>query len=146
MSSWSRQAFVDLYEEPKRLEIQTQALEDNHVTKNTGNSKRDLSRLKAEFTRFLKLQESILKQKGRVNWLEGYSNTAYFLNIIRDKRKRSNIRKIMDEHNNCLEGNDKIAEGAIRFYKNLFTYDNTNPDYSSLNILYRCNDVSDVIN
>ncbi|KAG5594238.1 hypothetical protein H5410_035470 [Solanum commersonii] len=44
----------------------------------------------------------------------------------------------MDENNNCLKGNEKIAEGAIRFYKNLFTYDNTNPDYSSLNILHRC--------
>lgn len=44
----------------------------------------------------------------------------YFLNIIRDRRKRSNIGKFMDEDNNCLEGNDKIAERDIRFYRNLF--------------------------
>ncbi|KAG5594230.1 hypothetical protein H5410_035462 [Solanum commersonii] len=122
MSSWSRQAFGDLYEEPKRLESQIQALEDNS----------------AEFTRFLKLQESIVKRKDRVKCLEGDSNMAYFLNIIRDGRKRSNIRKIMDELNNCMKGNDKIADGLSNFTRILFTYDNTNPDYSSLNILHRC--------
>lgn len=128
-SSCSRQAFGDFYEEPKRLERQIRALEHNSVTNNTGDNNRELSRLKAEFTKFLELQAPIVKQKARVKWLEeGDSNTAYFHNIIEDGRKRLNIRKIMDEHNNWLEENDKIVEGAMRFY----------PDYSSLNLLPRC--------
>ena len=44
----------------------------------------------------------------------------------------------MDEHNNCLEVNYKIAEWAIRLYMNLFIATILTLIIASFNILHRC--------
>ncbi|XP_019251335.1 PREDICTED: uncharacterized protein LOC109230274 [Nicotiana attenuata] len=138
-STWSRQTFGDIFEEPKRLEAQLRILEDNCVKNNTPDNRCELSRCKAEFTRYLKIQNSMLRQKARIKWLdEGDSNTAYFHGIIKDNRRKLAIRKIKDDQNQWLEGNDAVVEGAIRFYQQLFTQDNRYDDFSSLNCLERC--------
>lgn len=92
-----------------------------------------------EFTRYLKIQNSMLRQKSRIKWLdESDSNIAYFHGIIKDKRRKLAIRKIMDDQNQWLEGNNDVAEGAIRFYQQLFSQKNRYDDFSALNSLERC--------
>ncbi|XP_015169175.1 uncharacterized protein [Solanum tuberosum] len=122
LSSWSRQTFGDISEEPRKLKAQMRILEENSVTNNSEENREELSRLRAIFTKFLRLQNSILRQKARIKWLEeGDSNTAYFHNIIKDRRKKLTSRKIMDDHDNLLEGNDNIAEGDVRLPKSFHT-------------------------
>ncbi|KAH0769665.1 hypothetical protein KY290_013646 [Solanum tuberosum] len=114
-------------------------LEENSVTNNSEENREELSRLRTIFTKFLRLQDSILRQKARIKWLEkGDSNTAYFHNIIKDRRKKPNNQKIMDDHDNWLEGNDNITEGAVRYYQKLFTHDLTNTYFGPINLLRRC--------
>lgn len=120
LSSWSRHAFGDIYEEPKRLEAQRRAPEDISIHNNSTDNKNELSRCRAEYMRYIKLQDSILRQKARVKWLEkGDANTAYFQSIIEDNRKRLNIRKTKDDENQWLQGNNAIAEGAVTYFKTL---------------------------
>ncbi|KAH0698618.1 hypothetical protein KY284_012833 [Solanum tuberosum] len=105
LSAWSRNTFGDTYEERKRLEALIRELEDTCLTNNTPENRCELSKCKAEFIRYLKIQDSILSQKARVKrFNEGDANAAYFHAIIKDKRRRLTIRRIQDENNNWLEG------------------------------------------
>ncbi|XP_075082606.1 uncharacterized protein LOC142166877 [Nicotiana tabacum] len=61
-----RTAFGDIYEEPKKLEMEIRRLEEVYLNDNNQGNMLKLSKAKAEFTRFLKLQDSVLRQKARV--------------------------------------------------------------------------------
>lgn len=53
LSIWSRIAFGDFYEEPKRLENLIKDLEEASITNNNQENRQNLSRAKAEYHRFL---------------------------------------------------------------------------------------------
>lgn len=114
-------------------------LEENSVMNNTKVNICELSRCRAKFTKYLKLQDAILRQKARAKWLEEVdANTSYFHSTIKDKRRRLSLKKIMNEQNQCLEGNDQIAEGAVSFYQNLFSRESVSIDTETINYLPRC--------
>lgn len=95
LSTWSRATFGDIYEEPKRLENLIRDLEEICMTNNTPENRSELFKSKAEFIRYLKIHDSILSQKVRINWFnEGDANTAYFHATIKEKRRKLTIRRI----------------------------------------------------
>ncbi|OIT03867.1 hypothetical protein A4A49_51456 [Nicotiana attenuata] len=103
LSVWSIQAFGDIYEVPKSLEAEMRILEDNCVT---------------EFTRYFKIQESILRQKARDRWFkEGDANTANF---------------------HSLEGNDVIVEVVVRHFQGMFTQECHTTNFNALKNIERC--------
>ncbi|XP_070045223.1 uncharacterized protein [Nicotiana tomentosiformis] len=98
LTVWSRQAFGDIYEEPKMLEKQINDLETMHIFDTTPAHRAELNEAKAKYVRFLKIQEEVLVQKAKAQWLEeGDRNTAYFHSIIKGRRKRLSILKIQDD-------------------------------------------------
>lgn len=99
------------------MEVEIRTLKDNCVNDNSPENRRELSKSRAGFTRYLKIQDNISRQKSRAKWFEeGNSNTAYFHSIIKERRRRLTITKIMDEQNQWIEENDSIAEAAIRHF------------------------------
>ncbi|KAH0769685.1 hypothetical protein KY290_013666 [Solanum tuberosum] len=114
-------------------------LEENNVMNNTKANRCELSRCRAEFTKYLKLQDTILRQKAGAKWLEeGDINTSYFHSTIKDRRRRLSIKKIMNEQNQWLEENDQIVEGAVSFYQNLFSCESVFIATETINYLPRC--------
>ncbi|XP_075098876.1 uncharacterized protein LOC142175779 [Nicotiana tabacum] len=94
LSAWSRQAFGDIYEELKRFEVLISSLEETMMTNLSPEARMALSQARAEFTRFLMLQDSILRQKARVKWLtEGDANTTLFHVMIKDRRRKLKFRE-----------------------------------------------------
>lgn len=81
-------------------------MEDNCIANNTPENRYELSKCKAEFIRYLKIQDYMFrKKKTRVRWMnEDDANTAYFHATIKDNRRKLNIRRIQDDHGNWLEG------------------------------------------
>lgn len=64
-------------------------------------NKENISKAKAEYNRFLKLQDSITRQNAKVKWLvDGDANTAFFHGIIKDGRRKLSIHKIKDMERN----------------------------------------------
>lgn len=96
----------------------------------------NLYNAKAEFTRFLKLQDSVLKKKSRVKWFE-YSdaNTTFFHGVIKNRRKRLMIQKIKDMKGNWVERINKIEEAALKIFDHLFTAKDTLEDSSTLRVV-----------
>ncbi|XP_059305557.1 uncharacterized protein LOC132057113 [Lycium ferocissimum] len=119
LSCWSRTAFGDFYEEPKRLESLIKTLEQDFINNNTPKNRMELSRAKAEYTRFLKIQEKVLSKKARVKSLEeGDTNSAFFHSVIKDKRKRLSIQKIKDQDGNWVEGTTQVVNATVNFSLN----------------------------
>lgn len=67
-------------------------LEELDIMHNTKHGREDLNKGYAEYTRWLNMQDSILKQKLKLQWFKnGDRNTKYFYSVLRSRRMRLNI-------------------------------------------------------
>lgn len=81
-----------------------------------------MHKAQAEHTRWAKYEESILRQKANVRWLdEGDTNSKYFHAIINDRRRRSTLHRIMNQHGEWITRDNLISEEAVNHFSNLFT-------------------------
>ncbi|KAH0684689.1 hypothetical protein KY289_022441 [Solanum tuberosum] len=136
--SWSRTAFGDFYEEPKRLEILIKDLEEASINNNSQENRMNLSKARAEFTRFLKIQDKVMCQKARVKWLEeGDTNSTFFHNVIKDKNKRLLIHKIKDQDGNWVEGTTQVATATVNYFSNLFKVEDIDENNDIFNVIDR---------
>ncbi|WMV42054.1 hypothetical protein MTR67_035439 [Solanum verrucosum] len=115
------------------METNIAMLEQSLQEDNTPANRTNLNKAKAEYVHHLKIQEAILRQKARVRWLkDGDANSAYFHRVIKNRRRRLSINKIMDENQQWVEGNDKVAEAGVRYFKGIFSQTPEFNDYSNL--------------
>lgn len=92
------------------------------IIDNNPANRKNISKAKIEYTRFLKLQGSVLRQKDRVKWLEdGDANTAFFHGITKDRRRNPSIHIIKDMEGNWVEGTSNVANAAVHFFQRLFS-------------------------
>ncbi|XP_009802699.2 uncharacterized protein LOC107791278 [Nicotiana tabacum] len=133
LSTWSRETFGDIHEEHKRLESELIRLEGLMISDNDGAGRSNLNKTRADYIKYLKIQDAILRQKARVKWFtEGDSNSAYFHNVIKDMRKRLSINKIQDENYQWVEGTKEVSEAAIRYFQGIFCEEPEVNNYSDL--------------
>ncbi|XP_060202972.1 uncharacterized protein LOC132631414 [Lycium barbarum] len=67
------------------------------------------------------MQEALLKQKAQIKWFEeGDSNTRYFHNVIKDRRRRLQLHRIKNSKGKWLHSDEKISNSAIRHFKRIF--------------------------
>ncbi|XP_060210413.1 uncharacterized protein LOC132637320 [Lycium barbarum] len=66
------------------------------------------------------MQEALLEQKAQIKWFdEGDSNTRYFHNVIKDRRRRLQLHRIKNK-GKWLHSDEKISNSAIRHFKRIF--------------------------
>ncbi|KAH0684447.1 hypothetical protein KY289_022199 [Solanum tuberosum] len=122
LSSWSRREFGDIFSKVKEYEERVRAAEENLIHTHNESSRTTLHELNAEYIRFLKLEDSILKQKTQLHWFkEGDANTKYFHSLIRGRRKRLFIHKILREDGEWIQGDDNITKAAGAHFQGIFT-------------------------
>ena len=69
----------------------------------------------------LELEEIQSMQRSPVDWLRyGYRNTAFFQDFAAARRKRNYIKKLKDNNNGWVEGNDNLRPLISDYFKNLF--------------------------
>ncbi|XP_021767725.1 uncharacterized protein LOC110732115 [Chenopodium quinoa] len=65
-------------------------------------------------------QESIFKQKSRINWVKlGDGNSHYFFSVMKTRQARNRIDSIFDSNQVFLKDPDVISHEIISFYKSL---------------------------
>lgn len=69
LSKWSRRDYGDIYEDPKKLEASIRVLEENSINDDNSINMSDLSKVRVEYTKYLKIQDNITRQKSRVKWI-----------------------------------------------------------------------------
>ncbi|XP_009600115.1 uncharacterized protein [Nicotiana tomentosiformis] len=81
-----------------------------------------LMEMNAQYTRHLKVEEEVLKQKTQLQWFkDGDVNSKYFHSLIRGRRRKLFIHKIKDENGDWILGDEAIGEAAFNYFEDLFT-------------------------
>ncbi|KAH0705908.1 hypothetical protein KY285_010432 [Solanum tuberosum] len=120
---WEREVTVKEFEEIIKK------TEEELLTHNTEALRQKLHLMNANYIRYLKLEESILKQKTQLQWFkEGDANTKYFHALIRGRRRRLFIHKICTGNDVWIQGDDQIAQAACDYFQGMFTGQNRRID------------------
>ncbi|KAM3286888.1 hypothetical protein P3S67_025687 [Capsicum chacoense] len=117
LSNWSKNQYSDIHVMVKEYEGKVSLAEEDMLNHNTDENRTKLHVVNAEYIRYLKLEESILKPKTQLQWFkEGDTNSKYFHALMRGRRRRLFIHKITNE-----QGDDNIANAACAHFKAIFT-------------------------
>ncbi|KAG5575789.1 hypothetical protein H5410_055923 [Solanum commersonii] len=123
-SLWSREHIGNVFHKVKEREAKMLDLETDCIKNDNDDLRPQIHKTQAEHTRWLKCEQSILRQRANIRWLEdGDSNTKYFHVIISEKIKRATIHKIQLENGQWITGDDQIAKEAVDYFGKLFSDD-----------------------
>ncbi|XP_026459010.1 uncharacterized protein LOC113359627 [Papaver somniferum] len=85
-------------------------------------------RVVCHYAKEARLEESMLKQQSRVQWMDlGDSNTAFFHDSLKERRWRNNILTLVDGNGNLLEEDKDIALECTQFFTSLFNGSSSSP-------------------
>ncbi|XP_049348971.1 uncharacterized protein LOC125813526 [Solanum verrucosum] len=122
LSHWSRKEFGDIFNKVKEYEEKVRTAEESLIHEHSDTNRAKLHELNAKYIRFLKVEDSILKQKTQLQWFkEGDSNTKYFHTLIRGRRRKLFIHKLRRSDGDLIQGDDNIAEAACEHFQEIFT-------------------------
>ncbi|XP_049399716.1 uncharacterized protein LOC125863741 [Solanum stenotomum] len=125
LSNWSREEFGDIFAKVRDFEEKVKTMEEQLIQDPSEDNRSTLHELNARYIKFLKIEDSILKQKTQLQWFkEGDCNTKYFHSLIRGRRRRLFIHKIIREDGEWIQGDEVIAEAACEHFQKIFTGDN----------------------
>ncbi|XP_019248523.1 PREDICTED: uncharacterized protein LOC109227780 [Nicotiana attenuata] len=88
LNKWSRQQYGDIFLKAKEYEHKLKQAEMAWAQTNDGNDRQNFHELQANYLRYMKLEESILKQKTQLQWRMGSGDATgeaactYFQNIF----------------------------------------------------------------
>lgn len=92
------------------------------INDNSEENKSKLHYINAEYIRYLKLKESILKQKTQLQWFrEGDANSKYFHALMRGRRRRLFIHKISNDPGDWIQKDENIAKTTCDHFKDIFS-------------------------
>lgn len=73
-----------------------------------------------EVVKWMDIQESIYRQKARVDWVKlGDSNTKFFFNVMKQRQSRNRIDTICDAHHALLKTPAEVEQEFLSFYQQL---------------------------
>ncbi|WMV50073.1 hypothetical protein MTR67_043458, partial [Solanum verrucosum] len=129
LSSWSKQEYGDIFTKVWEFEETIRKSEEELMTNNTKVLRQELHQMNATYIRYLKLEESILKQKTELQWFqEGDANTKYFHALMRGRRRRLFLHKICIENEVWIQGEEQIAQASCDYYQHQLTGQNDRID------------------
>ncbi|XP_049388958.1 uncharacterized protein LOC125853328 [Solanum stenotomum] len=80
----------------------------------------DEKQCKVELERWINIEESILMQKSRVQWLKlGDANTSYFHACLKSRKSQKQITQLMSLEGIVLSSGSQVEREITKFYKQL---------------------------
>lgn len=90
----------------------------------------EIVKAETELDKWLDKDEILWAQRSRVSWLsEGDRNTKYFHGKASQHRQRNKITSIKDDKECLFEGQQQVAQEAIRYFSEPFTASRGNVDW-----------------
>ncbi|XP_075103621.1 uncharacterized protein LOC142178193 [Nicotiana tabacum] len=122
--TYPRQCIGNIFDKVQQLEAATRSMEEIYGENYSDTNKKNLYKTHAEYIHWLKVEESILKQKAIIKWAEkGDTNSKYLYSVIKQRIRRAQIQRIKNKEGHWIEGNSAISEEALRHFKHIFTED-----------------------
>ncbi|XP_049391547.1 uncharacterized protein LOC125855953 [Solanum stenotomum] len=138
LSIWSRMQFGDVFATVRDYEDKVKVAEENLIQNNTEENRTTLHELNAEYIRYMKFEDSILRQKSQLQWFkEGDGNTKYLHALIRGRRRKLFIHKIINDNDEWIQGDEHIVEAACKHFQNIFTGEEKLVDEVPMNCIPR---------
>ncbi|XP_049381360.1 uncharacterized protein LOC125845914 [Solanum stenotomum] len=107
LSLWSKENICNVFDKVREWEAKMLDLETDYIENDNDDLRPQIHKTQAEHTRWLKCEQSILRQRANIIWLEdGDSNTKYFHVVINEKRRRATVRRIQSENGQWIIGDD----------------------------------------
>ncbi|KAH0758046.1 hypothetical protein KY290_021539 [Solanum tuberosum] len=130
---WSRQTYGDIFQQliirEEIARIKEELFEEFPSTEN----REVMRRAKAEYTKYLHLEESYWQQKAGYDWLvDGDRYTRFFHSLVKGRRQRLKLLKIQNSKGDWLEDSTEIAEEAVQFFQKQFMQERDSTDHSLL--------------
>lgn len=98
LNTWWKVQFGDIYAKVKEFEEKTRKAEEKLISFNSENDRSNLHASNAEYIRYVKLENSILKQKTQLHgFKKGDTNSSNFHALIRGRKRRIYVHRIQDE-------------------------------------------------
>lgn len=119
--SWSQNEFCDIFQKVGMYEEQVHKAEENYILNHSDSNRSDLHEINAQYIKFLKLKDTILKQKTKIQWFkQGDTNSKYFHSVIRGRIQKLFVNKIVSENGDWIKGEDNISQAACEHFKEIF--------------------------
>lgn len=72
----------------------------------------------AELRHWSKIEDKILRQKSRINWLkQGDASTKFFFTATKAKHVKNRIQLLIDDSGNTITDSQEIRGEILKFYK-----------------------------
>jgi len=121
LSLWSREHIGNVFDKVREWKATMLDLETDYIENDNDDLRPQIHKTQAEHTRWLKCEQSILRQRANIIWLEdGDSNTKYFHVVINEKRRRATVHRIQSENGQWIIGDDQIGKEAVDYFSKIF--------------------------
>ncbi|WMV54246.1 hypothetical protein MTR67_047631 [Solanum verrucosum] len=121
LSLWSREHIGNVFDKVREWEAKMLDLETDYIENDNDDLRPQIHKTQSEHTRWLKCEQSILRQRANIIWLEdGDSNTKYFHVVINEKRRRVTVHRIQSENGQWIIGDDQIGKEAVDYFSKIF--------------------------
>ncbi|KAK6784339.1 hypothetical protein RDI58_017794 [Solanum bulbocastanum] len=125
LRKWSKECIGDVFDIVKQKEEHNKLMKEQYEMNNSDHNRILLQKAEADYIKWLKLQDSILRQKARIKWAEkGKTNSKYFYSVIRGRKRHAQILRIKDFTKRWLDNTDQISQTSIDHFNNIFTHSN----------------------
>nr|XP_009765405.1 PREDICTED: uncharacterized protein LOC104216959 [Nicotiana sylvestris] len=133
LSIWSRATYGDIFQKITSLEEVVIVHEAQFERFPTYQNRERLQKVQAELIRYLALEEEFWRQKSGMAWFQdGDRNTKFFHAQVNGRRRRLQLKQIQDTNGNWLEGNNDMADEAVRFFKEQLQEETTTMSFDIL--------------
>ncbi|KAH0650445.1 hypothetical protein KY284_030357 [Solanum tuberosum] len=130
----------DVFDIVKQKEEHNRLMEKQYETNNPDPNRILSHKSQADYIRWLKLQDSILRQKCGVKWADkGETNS-------KGRRRHAQILRIKDSTGRWLDNSDRISQAATDSFSNIFTHSNDTEVSSDSFLRYLDSLVTDIDN
>ncbi|KAH0653012.1 hypothetical protein KY289_030690 [Solanum tuberosum] len=140
LSKWSKECIGDVYDIVKQKEEHNKLMEKQYEMNNPDHNRILFHKYHTDYIKWLKLQDSILRQKARVKWADkGETNS-------KGRRRDTQILMIKDSTGKWLDNTDQISQAEIDYFSNIFTHSNDTGASSDSFLRYLYTLVTDIDN
>lgn len=132
LHAWDRNTLKGPKKRISKLKRELEKLKAGPLNSDTRSRQKEVQVL---LENILDQEELYWLQRGRANWLlHGDRNTAFFHKAAMARKKRNQIKKLMDDNGTWHQGSDELKQLISGYFINLFSSEVQSPD---LNVLSR---------
>ncbi|XP_075076767.1 uncharacterized protein LOC142163385 [Nicotiana tabacum] len=122
LTAWSKEIFGDIFKQIASLEDVIKVHEIEFELNPTVQNREKLHKVEANITLFYHLEKEFWRQKAGMQWFQdGDRNTKFIHAHVKEKRKRLQLSRILDNNGNWLDSQQDMAREAMEFFQTQFS-------------------------